>query len=110
MIIVVVALIPAILIVGGLYVFGKMKMHGAIQEAVDNMNDLYYKNLASVCLREGASEYKCCLASVYDMYEIGAKLATDDSCAGMVKDRLRCHGSFEWCVPYSNVTSPDSKE
>ncbi len=105
-IIIAVTTIPLITIIGGLYFFGTMKQQNIIQEAISSIENPYYQNLAKECEDKNESEYKCCLASVYDMVEIEAQIFTDEECKNMAIDQLRCLGSYKWCVPISNVTSP----
>ncbi len=107
-IIIAVTTIPLITIIGGLYFFGTMKQQNIIQEAISSIENPYYQNLAKECGDKNESEYKCCLASVYDMIEIEARISTDDKCDNMTINQLKCLGSYKWCVPISNVTSPST--
>ncbi|XLQ20121.1 MAG: hypothetical protein ACKUBY_06095 [Candidatus Moraniibacteriota bacterium] len=102
-IIIAVTTIPLITIIGGLYFFGTMKKQNYVQEAIDSVEDVYYQELARGCSNKDKSEYRCCLASVYDMSDLQAKLSSDNVCKDMAIDQLRCPGSYSWCVPMANV-------
>ncbi|MEN8252408.1 MAG: hypothetical protein ABFQ53_02415 [Patescibacteria group bacterium] len=100
--IVAIATIPLVTIVGGLYVHSELKMNKIIVEAVEGIEEPYYKGIASACFNKDKSEYTCCLASVYSMIDLEAKLADNSVCAGMETDVLKCLGSYKWCVPTSS--------
>lgn len=105
-----IALIPAIFIVGGLYVAAELKMNKMINDAVNDLDDSYYKGIASTCFKKDRSEYECCIASVYAMSEVDGIMMLDDAdCIG-VTDQLRCAGSFTWCTPQGKDTVHELSE
>jgi hypothetical protein len=107
--IILIALIPLVLVIGGLYLVGNIKKDNIVKDAINSIEDPYYQELAGQCGQVDSSMFKCCLASVYDMEEVEARLITDPACANLVSEQLRCPGSYEWCVPKANVTSPQDE-
>jgi hypothetical protein len=90
-------LIVPFFILGIMYVFGELKMNRSITDAVDDLEDSYYKGVASTCFKRDRSQYRCCLSSVYAMQEVNAKaISHNEECGGQV-DQLKCRGSFVWC-------------
>jgi hypothetical protein len=58
----------------------------------------YYEKLRVLCM--GRRDTRCCLSSIKAMQDGGFLPKTDDSCPdGMIPDRLKCAGSYTWCVP-----------
>ena len=106
--IVAIATIPIITIIGGLYLFGNIEKNNIIKEAIDEIESPYYNNLASQCGNKG--EYKCCLASVYSMIDLQARLYDEDICKNLRMDTLKCVGSYRWCVPLTDVTDSDTNK
>jgi len=61
----------------------------------------YYERLRVYCM--GRPDTPCCLSSLKAMSARGYLPQTEELCPdGMVPDRLRCMGSYVWCVPVTD--------
>ena len=97
--------IPLITLVGGLYLFSIIKQGDIIDQMIDSIEDPYYQELARQCGEKNEMELQCCLDSVSNMIDLGAKLYTEDECACEQFGSLYCLGAYKWCVPMTSATS-----
>lgn len=97
-----VIIIMIVVLFGLRYIYGQIRMNNFIKESVEDIEDSYYKGLASTCFKKDESQYRCCISSVYSMMDVDAKLIKDiDKCLGRI-NQLKCSGSFKWCEEVVN--------
>ncbi len=74
----------------------KVSALGPDQERKEKM----YIGLRNMCM--GRRDTPCCLASLKAMRQEYYVPEPEEGCSeGTVPDRLRCAGSYTWCIPYS---------
>jgi hypothetical protein len=67
------------------------------------LKDKLYIKLRNACM--GRSDTFCCLASLKAMRKDYYLPEPEEGCpSGMVPDRLRCAGSYQWCIPVTEKT------
>jgi hypothetical protein len=70
------------------------------------LKDKMYVHLRNACM--GRPDTPCCLASLKAMRAAYYLPEPEDGCpSGTVPDRLRCAGSYTWCIP---VTAKDHRQ
>ena len=105
----IIASIPVLLAIYGIYYFGPYQHQRDISLVMDGLNESYYKGVASECYKKDISQHACCLSSVKEMSRIKARLVNDPICVNLFKDSIKCEGSYEWCVP-TRSTKKDTEE
>ncbi len=67
------------------------------------LKDKLYVKLRNACM--GRYDTPCCLASLKAMRKDYYLPEPEGGCpSGMIPDRLRCAGSYNWCIPLSEKT------